>query len=175
MELPRRGPGSAIGIEDETMKREHIYAATVNWTGNTGKGTSAYGAYSRDHEIICAGKPGIPGSADPTYRGDATRHNPEDFLIAALSACHMLWYLHLCAVNKVVVTAYEDAAVGSMRTHADGAGEFVRVTLRPRVTIAAGSDPEVAMRLHREAGANCFIARSVNFPVDHKPVIEAER
>ena len=104
------------------MQQEHIYAATVTWTGNTGQGTSAYEAYNRDYEISCAGKPAIQGSADATYRGDPTRHNPEDFLVAALSACHMLWYLHLCAVNKVVVTAYEDAAEGAMRTHADGVG-----------------------------------------------------
>ena len=154
------------------MAREHIYEAAVTWTGNRGTGTSGYKAYTRDHDIACAGKPTIRGSADPLYPGDASRHNPEDLLVAALSACHMLWYLHLCAEEGVVVTAYEDAASGVMATHPpDGTGAFTRVTLRPRVTIAAGSCAETAARLHGQAGANCFIARSVNFPVDHLPEI----
>ena len=83
----------------------------------------------------------------------------------------MLWYLHLCASNGIVVADYEDAAEGVMRTRSDGAGEFTRVTLRPRVTVTAESDPEVAAHLHAKAGAMCFIARSVNFPVDHEPEI----
>ena len=154
------------------MAREHIYEATVTWTGNSGQGTAGYKAYARDYDIACSGKPTLAGSADPVFRGDAGRHNPEDLLVAALSACHMLWYLHLCADAGVVVTAYEDAASGTMATHPPaGAGEFTRVTLRPRVAIAAGSCAETALRLHAEAGANCFVARSVNFPVDHLPEI----
>lgn len=151
---------------------EHSYSTVLTWTGNRGQGTSAYDAYARDYEVACAGKAAIPGSADPHYRGDAERHNPEEMLVAALSACHMLWYLHLCAVNGVVVTAYEDAADGQIQTHADGTGEFRQVTLRPRVTISTGSDPDEAMRMHKEANAMCFIARSVNFPVQHRPEIE---
>ena len=153
------------------MAREHTYQATVTWTGNRGDGTAGYKAYTRDYDIACPGKPVIRGSADPAYRGDAGRYNPEDMLVAALSACHMLWYLHLCSAAGIVVTAYEDAAGGVMRTHSDGSGEFTRVTLRPRVTIADGSDAETAARLHETANANCFVARSVNFPVDHEPAI----
>ena len=153
------------------MLGKHAYAATVTWTGNRGDGTSGYRAYTRDHDIACPGRPVIRGSADPGYLGDGSRHNPEDLLVASLSACHMLWYLHLCAANGVVVTAYVDAAEGVMRTHRDGAGEFTRVTLRPRVTVTAGSDAEIAARLHEKAGAMCFIARSVSFPVDHAPEI----
>ena len=157
--------------EEMTTTREHVYAATVTWTGNNGRGTAAYDAYARDYDIACTGKRPIRGSADPGYLGDGSRHNPEDLLVAALSACHMLWYLHLCAANRVVVTGYEDAAEGTMETHGDGSGEFREVTLRPRVTIAADSDTETAMRLHRQAHAMCFIARSVNFPVHHVPEI----
>ena len=154
------------------MAREHTYSATVTWTGNSGAGTAGYKAYTRDHDIGCPGKPLIRGSADPAFRGDAGRHNPEDMLVAALSACHMLWYLHLCSAAGVVVTAYEDTANGVMQTHPPGGeGEFTRVTLRPRVTITAESDAETATRLHAEANANCFVARSVNFPVHHEPEI----
>ena len=153
------------------MRGKHAYAATVTWTGNRGDGTSGYRAYTRDHDIACPGRPVIRGSADPGYLGDGSRHNPEDLLVASLSACHMLWYLHLCATNGVVVTAYVDAAEGVMQTHRDGAGEFTRVTLRPRVTVTAGSDTQTAARLHEKAGAMCFIARSVSFPVDHAPEI----
>ena len=154
------------------MTGEHIYNATVTWTGNSGAGTAGYKAYTRDHDIACPGKPVIRGSADPAYRGDAGRHNPEDLLVAALSACHMLWYLHLCSAAGVVVTAYEDAAEGVMQTHPpEGTGEFAQVTLRPRVTITADSDTDAAAQLHEKANANCFVARSVNFPVDHEPTI----
>ena len=154
------------------MTREHSYSATVTWTGNSGQGTAGYKSYTRDHDIACPDKPVIRGSADPAYRGDAGRHNPEDMLVAALSACHMLWYLHLCSSAGIVVTAYEDAADGVMRTHPPGGeGEFTRVTLRPRVTITAESDAEAAARLHEQANANCFVARSVNFPVHHEPEI----
>ena len=152
--------------------REHTYSTNLTWTGNKGQGTSAYDAYARDYEVACAGKTTILGSADATYLGDTERHNPEEMLVSALSACHMLWYLHLCAVKGVVVTAYEDTAEGQIQTHADGSGEFKQVTLRPRVTISASSDPDEARRLHDEANAMCFIARSVNFPVHHRPKIQ---
>ena len=153
------------------MAMDHTYTATVTWTGNPGDGTRGYRGYGREHDIACPGKPILRGSADPAWRGDAARHNPEDMLVAALSACHMLWYLHLCASAGVVVTAYEDRAEGTMRTHSDGAGEFAKVTLRPRVTISAESDPVMAERLHEKANAMCFIARSVTFPVGHAPEI----
>ena len=155
------------------MVKEHLYTATVTWTGNQGDGTSGYKAFTRDYDIICAGKPIVKGSADPGYLGDATRHNPEDMLLAALSACHMLWYLHLCTVSKVVVTAYEDAAEGKMLTNPDGSGEFTNVTLKPRITITSDSDAAIAASLHDKANAMCFIARSVNFAVEHAAEITA--
>lgn len=143
---------------------EHHYTVKVVWTGDRGQGTANYRAYGRDHLISAAGKPDIPGSSDPAFRGDAARWNPEDLLVASLSACHKLWYLHFCAVNGVVVTAYEDEAEGTMVTDADGGGRFTSVTLKPVVTISAG-DPEKALSLHHAAHEKCFIARSVNFPV----------
>ena len=149
------------------MAKEHTYSATVTWTGNKGEGTTDYKAYTRHYDITCDGKPVIRGSADPGYMGDATRHNPEDMLLAALSACHMLWYLHLCAVSKVVVTAYEDTAKGVMQTNPDGSAEFTSVTLKPRITITPESDVAMAESLHEKANAMCFIARSVNFTVKH--------
>lgn len=147
--------------------KTHRYETTLRWTGNLGAGTSHYTAYSRNHEIGGAGKSGpIEGSSDPQFRGDATRYNPEELLVASLSACHMLAYLHLCAVNNIVVTEYEDAAEGTMLETG-----FTGVVLRPRVTIAPGSDPEKAQSLHHEAHQLCFIANSVNFPVSHEPVV----
>jgi organic hydroperoxide reductase OsmC/OhrA len=151
----------------------HRYAATLRWTGNRGPGTTGYRDYDRSYDIACPGKPRLRGSADPAYLGDPACHNPEDMLLCALSACHMLWYLHLCAVNAVVVTAYEDAAEGEMTVDTDGGGRFTRVVLHPRVTITTNSDPEVARTLHREASAKCFIANSINFPVEHEPEIVA--
>ena len=153
------------------MGENHHFSVTVAWTGNQGSGTSDYKAYLRDHEIGGAGKPVLPGSSDPAFRGDAARYNPEELLIASLSACHMLWYLHLCAVNEIVVTAYNDSARGEMLLDADGGGRFTSVTLQPRVTIAPGFSRELAMSLHNEAHRLCFIANSVNFPVHHEAEI----
>jgi organic hydroperoxide reductase OsmC/OhrA len=151
--------------------KHHHYQSTVRWTGNLGKGTSAYRAYSRNHEIDNPGKPVIPGSSDPAFLGDPARYNPEEMLVASLSTCHMLWYLHLCAVNKVVVLEYEDRAEGTMEETADGGGRFLEVTLKPQITVTKESDPEIAKKLHHEAHEKCFIASSVNFPVGCEPVI----
>lgn len=153
------------------MAREHRYSVTVTWTGNTGMGTSGYRDYQRSHEISAEGKPKIAASSDPTFRGDRARWNPEELLVAALSGCHQLAYLHLCADAGIVVADYVDHAEGLMATTPDGAGQFVRVVLHPKVTVAAGSDVAKAMELHHEAHAMCFIARSVNFPVENEPEI----
>ncbi len=156
------------------MGREHHYQVTVDWTGNLGTGTSDYRKYSRAHEIAVGGKPAIPASSDPAFRGDPARWNPEDLLVASLSACHMLWYLHLCAVAGIVVTGYRDAAGGVMAEGGDGGGRFTRVTLRPAILVKPGTDLEQARALHRQAHEKCFIANSVNFPVDCAPDIQVE-
>jgi organic hydroperoxide reductase OsmC/OhrA len=146
------------------MKR-HTYEVEVEWTGNRGEGTRTYSGYRRDHVIQGDGKPAIPGSSDPSFRGDMARYNPEELLVASLSACHMLWYLHLCSANGIAVVEYRDAAAGVMREHEDGTGEFVEVTLRPVVRVRGGDDQARALALHEEAHRCCFIARSVKFPV----------
>ena len=151
--------------------KQHRYEVDLNWTGNLGTGTTDYRTYSRNHELSVPGKIVLPGSSDPAFRGDASRYNPEEMLLASLSSCHMLWYLHLCAVNHVVVEAYSDAAWGIMQEHPDGAGEFTEVTLQPLVTVSAASDVDMAMSLHQQAHKLCYIARSVNFPVKHEVAI----
>jgi organic hydroperoxide reductase OsmC/OhrA len=151
--------------------KTHAFDVQVRWTGNTGEGTSAYTAYRREHEISSEGKPAIPGSSDPAFRGDRTRYNPEELLVASLSACHMLWFLHLCADAGVVVTDYADHAEGTMTLTDDGGGHFVGVILRPAVTIREGCDPELAQRLHARAHYLCFIANSVNFEVRVEPTV----
>ena len=152
------------------MTGQHHYRVEVEWTGNRGTGTDGYRSYSRSHVIRVSGKPLLEGSADPAFRGDATRHNPEDMLVAALSTCHMLSYLHMATVAGVVVTGYRDAAEGTMATEGDG-GRFVEVVLRPSVTISAASDPARAEAAHVAAHHACFIANSVNFPVRCEPCI----
>jgi organic hydroperoxide reductase OsmC/OhrA len=153
--------------------KEHHYKVTVEWTGNTGAGTAGYRAYERRHEITVpnAPKPAIPGSSDATFRGDATRWNPEELLVASLSACHKLWYLHLCADAGVVVVAYADQAEGVMTEGSAGGGRFQKVVLRPVVTVAPGSDVTRALALHDHAHSLCYIANSVSFPVTHEPEI----
>jgi organic hydroperoxide reductase OsmC/OhrA len=151
--------------------KNHRYETRVAWTGNLGQGTSGYRSYLRNHEVSAAGKPVVLASSDPAFRGDPARYNPEELLVASLSACHMLSYLHLCAVNGVVVVAYADDAFGLMEETADGGGLFTEVTLRPAVTISADSDAGKAMSLHEDAHRLCFIANSVKFPVRHEPRI----
>lgn len=145
--------------------KTHSYQVKVEWTGNTGTGTSTYRGYERAHEISAPGKPVIYGSSDPAFRGEAARYNPEELLVAALSTCHMLWYLHLCADNKIIVTGYVDQPRGQMRETDDGGGRFVAVVLQPEVTIKGEADPALLESLHAQAHHLCFIANSVNFPV----------
>jgi organic hydroperoxide reductase OsmC/OhrA len=147
---------------------DHHYGLHVAWQGNRGSGTSGYRDYGRAVLLTADGKPDLLGSADPTFRGDADRWNPEELLVAALSQCHLLSYLHSAVNHGVVVTAYEDSPVGTMAQAGQG-GHFTEVVLRPRVTVAEASMGEVARAIHREASENCFIAASVNFPVRHEP------
>jgi organic hydroperoxide reductase OsmC/OhrA len=151
---------------------EHRYTSRTEWTGNQGVGTVGYRAYSRDHLLTAPGKSAsILGSSDPAFLGDTSRYNPEELLLASLSACHMLWYLHLCATAGVVVTAYVDEPVGIMQESADGSGRFTEVTLHPIVVIEDPARADEAESLHEKAGAMCFIANSCNFPVAHVPTI----
>ena len=148
----------------------HNYQLTVKWTGNRGEGTKSYTAYDRSHTISVAGKPDIHASSDTPFRGDATRHNPEDMLVASLSTCHMLWYLHLCADSNIVVIDYMDHASGTLVVTPGSGGHFSEVTLRPVVTITDEKMIDLAIELHEKAHQCCFIANSVNFPVTHEPV-----
>lgn len=149
---------------------DHTYAVTVTWTGNRGTGTSGYRSYEREHEVVVPGKPVIPGSSDPAFRGDASRYNPEEMLVGSLSTCHMLWYLHLCSAAGIVVQGYQDVAEGVMIERPDGGGRFSEVVLQPEITVAAGTDLPKAEALHAEAHGLCFIANSVNFSVRCEPV-----
>lgn len=152
------------------MAHLHTYEATTTWVGNSGNGTSDYRSYERNHDIAVADKPTLLCSSDPNFRGDNTRHNPEELLVASLSGCHMLWFLHLCAVNGIVVTEYRDEAAGKMAENPDGSGQFVEVVLSPVVTVAEKSMVDKVDGLHKKANSMCFIARSVNFPVHHSPI-----
>ena len=154
------------------MSKEHRYQISTKWTGNLGPGTSQYKAYSRDHEMSGPQKQApIAGSSDPLFRGDATRYNPEELLVAALSACHMLWVLHLCADAGIVITNYSDDAIGFMAENEDGSAQFTGVTLRPVMAITDLARAAEASALHEKAHAVCALARSVNFPVHHEPVV----
>jgi organic hydroperoxide reductase OsmC/OhrA len=152
------------------MNRRHNYQIKIRWTGNSGEGTSNYRSYERSHTIQAGEKVEIHGSSDPAFRGDPDRYNPEELFVASLSACHMLWYLHLCAEAGVVVTAYEDQATGIMEEAADGGGMFREVKLFPVVTVADRSMTAKANMLHGKAHQKCYIANSVKFPVLHNPV-----
>jgi organic hydroperoxide reductase OsmC/OhrA len=148
----------------------HRYDIRLDWTGNRGTGTSGYRDYDRRHELRAADKPTILGSSDPSFRGEADRWTPEDLLVASLSQCHLLWFLHLAADSGVVVTGYSDEAYGSMQLNPDGSGQFTEVVLRPLVLVASPEMVQPAQQLHERVHSLCFIARSVNFPVRPEPI-----
>jgi organic hydroperoxide reductase OsmC/OhrA len=157
------------------MSKTHHYELELTWTGNTGEGTAGYRKYSRDHDVAGlegTAKPPIPGSSDPSFRGDAGRWNPEELLVASVAQCHMLWYLSLCARDRIIVTAYADRPDGTMLETPIGGGAFSEVVLRPKVTVASADMLDKATALHAEAHRMCFIANSVNFPVRHEPEIQ---
>jgi len=159
------------------MAKKHKYKTTVKWTGNKGVGTINYEAYNREHIISIDNKTDILGSSDPVFRGDKSKHNPEDLLLSSLSACHMLWYLHLCSQAGVVVIDYQDNAIGILEETEKGGGQFVEVSLHPVVTVSEEAMIEKSIELHKKANELCFIANSVNFPVHHFPssdVLEGE-
>ncbi len=153
--------------------KEHHYKTTITWTGNQGKGTSDYRSYERNHIVKVDGKPEIPASSDPSFRGDRSRYNPEELLVSSISSCHMLWYLHLCSVAGVVVVDYTDSATGIMIETENGSGYFKEVTLYPTVIVSDTSMIEKANALHHDANKMCFVANSCNFPIHHVPVCEA--
>lgn len=154
------------------MTRAHQYQVSTEWTGAGSAGTTNYRAYERSHVSRVAGRPELLGSSDSAFRGDSSRWNPELLLVAALSQCHLLQYLHLCAVNGVTVLAYQDDASGTMEEDGEGGGRFTGVQLRPVVTVASPDTVDRAEDLHHEAAAKCFVASSVNFPVTHSPRIQ---
>ena len=151
------------------MFGEHRYRLQSTWTGNRGTGTTGYRDYDRSTTIEIDGKPAMSASADKPFRGDPGKWNPEDMLLASLSQCHLLSYLHACVTGGVVVTAYHDDATGLMREDGRGGGSFSEVVLRPKVTVADPATAERARELHERAHELCFIAASVNFPVRHEP------
>ena len=154
--------------------KEHIYNSKIEWTGNKGSGTDNYKNYERSHNITIEDKPLIEGSSDPAFRGDKTKHNPEDLLVSSLSSCHMLWYLHFCSVNNIIVEEYIDNVIGVMIEGDNGKGYFKEVTLNPIVTVKSAEMIEKAIKLHEKASEYCFIANSVNFSVKHKPEIKVK-
>lgn len=156
------------------MQTYHQYKATIKWTGNNGTGTDNYRNYERSHDIVIENKRDISGSSDSAFRGDTTKHNPEDLLVSSLSCCHMLWYLHLCANAGVIVTDYIDNATGIMVETETGGGHFTEVTLNPIVMVTEHHMIDKANELHKKANEHCFIANSVNFPVKHNPTAKTK-
>ena len=152
------------------MKGIHTYNLTLEWTGNRGSGTVDYRAYERSHLIQIEHKLDIAASSDSSFRGDNTKHNPEELLLASLSSCHMLWYLHLCSEAGIIVVEYVDNAKGTMVEDINGGGRFTEVVLNPIVSVTQASMIDQANALHEKANKMCFIANSVNFPVMHRPV-----
>jgi organic hydroperoxide reductase OsmC/OhrA len=148
--------------------KQHNYSLTVNWTGNKGEGTNGYKSYERSHEIVVEGKEIIKGSSDLAFLGNSTKHNPEDLLLASISSCHMLWYLHLCSDAGIIVTNYVDNAKGIMEEREGGGGKFTSVILYPTITLKDIKRQEQANALHTKANALCFIANSLNFKVQHQ-------
>jgi len=162
---------SGICLTLTIMSKQHHYTTHITWTGNRGTGTSGYRSYGREHVLAIDGKADIACSSDPAFNGDPSRHNPEEFLLASLSSCHMLWYLHLCSDAGVIVTSYIDQAKGLMEESPDGGGRFTEVILCPKIVVSDASMIDKAIALHEPASKKCFIANSCNFSIHHQPEI----
>ena len=162
----------AAGQGGRALAKEHRDTCRVDWTGNRGDGSRTYGGYDRTWDVAIPDKPAIHCSNDPLLGGDPTLPNPEDLLLGSLSACHMLWYLHLASSANIVVHRYTDDALGMGEMHPDGSGRFTSAILRPSIVLASGTDVEQARMIHDDVHRYCFIARSVNFPVTHAPTFE---
>jgi len=168
----RKGPHGNFGFNGtRKMTKTHEYTACLIWNGNQGAGTTTYTGYGRDYTVVIDGKPDLRGSADPTFRGSAELHNPEDLFIASISACHMLTYLALCAKHKISVATYQDDARGMLELTSDGGGKFQDVTLNPLVTITAGDEAK-ALALHEDAHKLCYIAQSCSAPIKHNAIVK---
>ncbi len=150
------------------MDKEHPYKTSIVWTGNTGEGTKNYSSYERSYKLSINGKTIIEGSSDPSFRGDPTKYNPEELFLASISSCHMLWYLHFCAVNNIIVIEYSDNAIGKMVETEKNGGYFSEVTLYPMVKITDSSKIDFANNLHHQANQHCFIANSLKFKIKHE-------
>lgn len=153
---------------------EHTYNSHVQWTGNRGAGTASYHAYDRTWDVAVPGKAVIHCSNDPLLGGDTTKMNPEDLILSALSACHMLWFLHYASDTEIIVTSYEDTPVGVGEVSAGGAGRFIAAVLHPKIRLQSGADIAAATAIHHRIHEVCFIARSVNFPVTYEPIFEID-
>lgn len=155
--------------------KQHNYKLKLKWTGNRGNGTTGYSSYERSHEIEAEGKAQkILLSADPAFLGNSGLFNPEELLLASLSSCHMLWYLHLCADEGIIVTSYSDSPAAVLIEGKDVNGKITGATLSPFVIIRAG-EIERAIQLHAKAHKECFIANSCNFTVTVNAVVETEQ
>lgn len=153
--------------------KNHQYSTNLSWTGNKGKGTRSYRSYERSYDIHKENHPQvIQGSSDPNFLGDPDKFNPEELLVSSISSCHMLWYLHLCATNQIIVNSYSDHAKGEMIELTNGSGKFEKVTLFPQVQIENKDQLDLALELHHQAHEMCFIANSCNFPILCMPKID---
>lgn len=153
------------------MSKNHQYKCTVEWTGNNGTGTDNYATYSRSHRVSVESKNPLECSSDPMFRGDATKYNPEELFLFSISSCHMLWYLHLCADANVIVTSYKDVCDGNLQLESNGSGKFDQITLHPTIVVTDERMIEKARSLHEIAHSFCFIAQSVNVPIEIQPNI----
>lgn len=156
------------------MKHEHNYKVRAEWTGNKGEGTKNVRSYDRSHTVTIQGKPELHLTTDNPAVGDKTKLNPEDLLVSAISSCHMLSYLYVCALEGIVITSYTDNATGIMIEEASGGGSFKEVNLYPICHVQNEQMIDKAIELHHKAHEICYIANSVNFEVKCNPICKVE-
>ncbi|MBK6980086.1 MAG: OsmC family protein [Betaproteobacteria bacterium] len=157
------------------MSDTHTFEATVRWPADPAQKLPPDPAFSRNAELGSPGHPPLPGSSPTVFGGDASRYNPEELVTLALAHCHMLTYLAVAAKKKMAVLAYEDRATAVLaKDPATGKMKIVSAELRPRVTVARGTNLDDARAMHAKAHEHCFVANSVNFPVTNAPeIVEA--
>ncbi|HXH06197.1 MAG TPA: OsmC family protein [Vicinamibacterales bacterium] len=142
----------------------HRFEGTLTW--RAGAAPPATG----NHRVVFAGRPALEVSAAPQYRGDGTKLNPEELLVASLASCQLLTYLTLAARAGVEVRAYDDRPVGTLAM-AEKKMRITEILLRPRITIGPASDADAARTLVERAHESCFIGASLACAVRLEPEI----
>ncbi|MGJ5642123.1 OsmC family protein [Formosa sp. S-31] len=155
------------------MEATFTFKLKNSWSLEEAQRQKASGGALKTHQVFLEKGKRLEISAEKRFKGDGSKFNPEELLLAALSSCHFMSYLYVCELAGIIVVNYSDCPEGILELHNDGSGAFSKVILKPEVTIENPKDVETAKALHKKAGDLCFIANSCVFPIEYYPEVNS--